>query len=137
MKKEKISFTIGLFIAFMITTSLSSCQKSLEERAKEEARNFTERLCPTPVVNFSRTDSMTFDSSTKTFVNHCTLTDKMDKQELINDNKQKLHDEFKKAITESTNLKIYKDAGFKFRYILRSESNPQKVLFDDTFSVEN
>ena len=73
MKKEKISFIIGLFIAFMITTGLSSCQKSLEERAKEEARNFTERLCPTPVVNFSRTDSMTFDSSTKTFVNHCTL----------------------------------------------------------------
>ena len=30
MKKEKISFTIGLFIAFMITTGLSSCQKSLE-----------------------------------------------------------------------------------------------------------
>ena len=31
---------------------------------------------------------------------------------------------------------IYKDAGFSFRYLVRSAKNPQLVLFDATFKKE-
>ena len=34
-----------------------------------------------------------------------------------------------KEVRQSTNLKVYKDAGMGFRYVLRSATNPKKVLF--------
>lgn len=112
---------------------LTGCQKSLEERAEQEARDYTKRYCPTPVYNHTRTDSLVFDRPSLTFFYYCTLTDVMDDAELIEENRQTLTDGLSKSIRESTNLKIYKDAGFSFRYILRSEKNPDTILYEATF----
>lgn len=49
---------------------LCSCHENLEKRAQREAREYTEKYCPTPVQNYTRTDSVTFDIKTK----HITTT---------------------------------------------------------------
>ncbi len=58
MKKKLIY--IGIFASLLV-----SCTESLEDKAAREAKEYTEKYCPTPYVNDSRTDSATFDKSTK------------------------------------------------------------------------
>ena len=121
-------------ILFLIVAlTLVGCQKSLEERAELEAKEYTKKYCPTPIVNYSRTDSMVFDKANRTYIYYCTLTDMMDDKEVIESKKDVLSDGLLEAIKGSTYLKAYKDAGFGFRYIIRSEKDPSVVLFDGTY----
>ena len=96
-------------ILLMITGMLmfAACQESLEDRAVREAKEYTEKFCPTPVVNYTRTDSMSFDKPTKTYYYYCSLTE---------------------------NMKVYKEANFSFAYLLRSDKNPRKVYFQTTIT---
>lgn len=114
---------------------LMGCQKSLEERAEQEARDYTRKFCPTPVYNHTRTDSLVFDRQSLTFIYYCTLTDFMDDAKLIEENRQMLTDGLRQSIQESTGLKVYKDAGYSFRYVLRSEKNPDTILYESTFQM--
>ena len=50
MKKKLIY--IGIFASLLV-----SCTESLEDKAAREAKEYTEKYCPTPYVNDSRTDS--------------------------------------------------------------------------------
>lgn len=45
-----------------------SCQETMEEKAARQAKEYTERYCPTPVVNYSRTDSIVFDRERKVYI---------------------------------------------------------------------
>lgn len=116
---------------------LCSCRNNLDDRAEQEARDYTTKYCPTPIYNFSRTDSLTFDRNTHTFTYHCSLTGVMDSLDIISQNRQKLSDGLLKAITASTQLKKYKDAGYSFRYLVRSDKNPRQVLFDKTYTQKD
>ena len=126
-----------LFFATAAAFLLSACQKSIEDRAEQEARDYTRKFCPTPVDNYSRTDSLVFDRAARTFIYYCTLTDVMDDAELIGKNSAELTDALQRSLRESTSLKIYKDAEFSFRYVLRSETNPDEVLYESTFTAED
>ena len=75
----------------MAAATLTACQKSLEERAEQEAREYTRKYCPTPIDNFSRTDSMVFDKANRTYIYYCTLTDQMDNKEIIDSKKDSDH----------------------------------------------
>ena len=114
---------------------MMGCQKSIEDRAEQEARDYTKKFCPTPVYNHTRTDSLVFDRATRTYIYYCTLTDVMDDAKLIEENRQTLTDGLRQSIRESTGLKIYKDAGFSFRYVLRSEKSPDTILYESTFQM--
>ena len=114
---------------------LMGCQKSLEDRAEQEARDYTRKFCPTPVHNHTRTDSLVFDRQSLTFIYYCTLTDFMDDAKLIEENRQMLTDGLQQSIRESTGLKVYKDAGYSFRYVLHSEKNPDTILYESTFQM--
>ena len=48
-----------------------------------------------------------------------------------------LHRELLKSIQQSTQLKTYKEEGFSFRYIIRSEKNPTQVLDEVTFTPKD
>ena len=124
-----------LFIFLAVITLLWACQESLEDRAARESKEYTQRMCPTPVYNSSRTDSVTFDKQTKTYTYHCLLYDRLDDTATINRVKQQLHEELRKGILEDTHTKAYKEAGFSFRYVCRSAKDPKIVLYDDTFKA--
>ncbi len=124
-----------IFIATAAAFLLCACQKSIEDRAEQEARDYTRKFCPTPVDNYSRTDSLVFDRAARTFIYYCTLTDVMDDPELIEKNSAELTDGLQRSLRESTALKLYKDAGIGFKYVLHSEKNPELVLYEKDFPM--
>lgn len=121
-------------LLFSLLISLTSCHQSIEERAEKEAKEYTEKYCPTPVNNFTKTDSVVFYKDTKTYHYYCSFTDKMDDEAIVNSNRQKINDDLLMAIKESTALKQYKEANFTFAYTCRSAQNPKKVLFKGVYT---
>ena len=118
-----------LFLASLVV----SCTESLEDKAVREAKEYTEKYCPTPYVNDSRTDSATFDKSTKTYVYYISLRNKADNKQVIEANKNKLHKIQKEALDNNPGLKKYKEEHFTFRFVYHSAKNPKEILLDDVF----
>ena len=115
---------------------LVACSESLEDQAEREAKEYTERLCPTPYLNNSRTDSAVFEKSTRTYTYYISLRGEADNEKVISANKQKLHALQKEALDNNPGLKKYKEAHFAFRFVYHSASSPQKILLDNTFKYD-
>ena len=99
---------ICLFI--IITLSMIACrQESLVDRAAREAKEYTERMCPTPVYNETRTDSVTFDKISRTYTYHCSFLNYLDDSAAIANIKEKLHQQLLEALIENTGIKAYKE----------------------------
>ncbi len=127
MKKNLIYFGI-------CATLLASCTESLEDKAAREAKEYTEKYCPTPYINDSRTDSASFDKNTRVYTYYITLRNKADNKQAIDANKQKLHNLQKEALDNNPGLKKYKENHFCFRFVYHSAKNPKEVLLDDRFN---
>mgnify|MGYP000757385166 FL=1 len=124
---KKIIFPI------MLITMLASCSESIEDRAAREAKEYTEKVCPTPFVNDGRTDSTVFDKNTRTYIYYMTLRNKADNVILIKQNHKKLYDVQKQSLDNNPGLQKFKEAHFAFRFIYHSAKNPKEVLLDNTF----
>ncbi len=122
-----------LIYTAVLVSLLASCNESLEDKAAREAKEYTEKYCPTPYVNDSRTDSATFDKSTKTYVYYISLRNKADNKQVIEANKNKLHKIQKEALDNNPGLKKYKEEHFTFRFVYHSAKNPKEILLDDVF----
>ncbi|MBP6526653.1 MAG: hypothetical protein KBA74_01750 [Prevotella sp.] len=123
------------FILIISALALTACHhETIEERAKRETKEYTQKYCPTPFINYTRTDSMTFENSTRTIIYYCSFSDKMDNAEIINKNNKKIIDGLKKGIADNTGIKNYIEAGLNFRYVVHSHNNPQEVLFKHDFN---
>ena len=121
-----------IYITFLAAL-VSSCTESLEDKAAREAKEYTEKYCPTPYINDSRTDSASFEKTSRVCTYYITLRNKADNKQAIDANKQKLHKLQKEALDNNPGLKKYKEAHFTFRFVYHSAKNPQQVLLDDTF----
>lgn len=124
-------------IIFMPLLALlfSACHETLADRAEREAREYTQRNCPTPVVNFTRTDSVGFDRKSNTYLYYCSFVDAFDDENVISKNRRQIHDGLYEAISTNMGLKVYVEAGFSFTYIVRSGKNPSKILYKDTIKI--
>ena len=118
---KKILFVLAVVL-------MASCQETLEERGAREARDYTEKHCPTPVASNVVMDSMTFDKATHTFGYYYTLKGTIDDTATIRRNNPR--DLLLQQVRNSTNLKTFKEAGYNFRYIYYSEKNTQTVYLD-------
>ena len=107
---------------------LTACHESLEERAEREAKEFTEKNCPTPVRENTRTDSLTYDKESRTIGYWYTLCGQADNAEAIEADKEKLVGILRNELKASTQMKAYMDAGFGIRYVYHSEKNPQHFI---------
>lgn len=122
-------FSWGAF-SIALCLALTACSHtSLEDRAEQEARDFTERYCPTPVQNLQRTDSVTFDKASHTFKYHYTLTGAADNIEAINKVRDQLRPALLKDLVGNTQSKVFKEEGYSFQYIYRSATS-KKVLYE-------
>lgn len=116
-------------ILFLCTTALFSCgHKSIDDQAEQDAEEYNKKFCPTPVINFSRTDSVKYDRKTRTYTYYCSLVDKADNEELIESNREQLTHNLLSLVKQSPGMKTFIEAGIKFKFICRSGSNPQKIL---------
>lgn len=128
---KKISI---LLIALL---SLTACHKSLEDKAAEEAKEYTRKNCPTPWVNDSRTDSVVFTKADRTYHYYCSFTGKFDDQRIIDYNIDRIRQNLITDIRNNTNLKKAKEAGFHFEYVARSKRNPSQILFQQTITEKD
>lgn len=115
---------------------LSSCHKSLRQRAVEDAREYTRKYCPTPVDNCVRTDSTAFILDTDTYTYYCSLTDRADDSLFVAQHRDEIVRQLSYSIRNSIGLQRYKRAGFSFRYVCRSATNPSLTLLDLTITKE-
>ena len=120
-------------ICFFIVAALlaTACQESLEKRCEREAREYTEKHCPTPVGKNIVLDSMTFDKNTHTIQYAYTLSGEIDDSTIVNNSKPR--ELLLQEVKNSTNLKLYKEAGYSFTYTYYSAKNKGTQLFEATF----
>ena len=126
-----------LLYAGVLLLSLSACHKSLEDRAAQECKEYTEKKCPTPVVNDTRMDSMVFEPSSRTIHYYYSLVGNADNEPAVNSKKSELRKALRDALKADTGTKGYKDAGFNFRYTYRSGKSPSKVLLDEQYTEKD
>jgi hypothetical protein len=119
----------------MMAALLTACQETLEERGAREARDYTEKHCPAPVAPQVVMDSMTFDKATHTFGYYYTLDGVLDDSANLQRNSPR--DLLLNQVRNTTNLKLYKEAGYRFRYVYHSTRNKGAVLFDATFGPKD
>ena len=129
-----VTHVSGGLIVLLFTVS---CHKNLEERAEREARQYTEQCCPTPIVNFTRTDSVVFDRSTRTYHYFCSVSGRMDNAAVIKANQNSIMNSLRESIIQDTSIKAYKDAGFRFAYTLHSTLQPDSVYFHAEFGPKD
>lgn len=127
--------TIAAFVlAIFIWTA---CQKSIEERAFRDAQEYTRKFCPTPPENDVITDSIVFDKASRTQIYYMTFTGPIDNSQSISENKDKLRGLLLETILNNTSLKAYKEAGFNFRYVCRSQKESGKILLDIEYTKKD
>ena len=127
---RKNYFISSLALVLALTTS---CHESMEDKAEREAKDYTRKYCPTPFVNYVRTDSVTFNKNTHSYTYHCSFGDVLDNRDIVAANRQRLHNLLRASIRESTSMKPYIEAGYHFHYVCRSASNPQEILIKADF----
>lgn len=114
-----------------LSALLLSCQETLEERAAREARDYTAKHCPAPVEKGVLMDSMTFDQRTHTFSYCYTLDGVIDDTAYIARNNPR--ELLLQQVRNSTHLKLYKEAGYNFRYVYHSTKQRGKKLFEAVY----
>lgn len=126
-KSIKIKFNMRKIILFAaLAIGFAACQESLEEQAARQAKKFTAEKCPMQ-MEMQVMDSMVFDVPTRTLQKFYRLTGEADREDLEFDRlRQALIDELR----NEPSYRIYRERGFNFQYTYRSESNPEKVLFE-------
>jgi hypothetical protein len=117
---------------------LASCQESLEERAAREAREVTETQCPKPVGNNLLLDSIVFDIPTLTQTQYFRFTGETDNDSVISDiMKTDVKGTLIYELKNTANYKPLLGRGVCFRYIYRSNQNPEKTYIDITVNKED
>ncbi len=122
----------GIVVTLMAGAMLlTACQESLEDRCAREAKEFTEKNCPRAVDKEIVLDSMTFEKATHTISYLYTLNGTLDDPQRIDSTH--FRELLLMEVKNSTNLKLYKDEGYAFRYAYYSQKNNGTKLFEATF----
>lgn len=116
--------------------TLVACHENLEQRAARQAKEYTQKNCPSAVKDNVRTDSLTYDEASRTLVYNYTLFNELDDSANIKGQEEKLVQALRNALVRDISMKTYKDAGFNIRYVYRSNEKPQLILLQKTFTPE-
>lgn len=124
-----------IYIVFGIL-AMVACQESLQDRAERETKEYSKKNCPRAINQMMVLDSMTFDKATSTFYHYYTISGASDDREHFEKNKEEMRKGLIKELHDNTSLRVYKDAGFCYRYVMYAKSDGS-VLFDTTLKKED
>lgn len=126
-----------LFItaSFVLTSLISSCQETIEERCVRECREYTKTKCPLPCDKYTTIDSLVFDADSHTLIYYYTLKAEADSAGLIS--VENARNALLQETKNSTKIRLYKEHGYSFRYIYHSQRNPETVLLDILLKKED
>jgi len=117
---------------------LASCQESLEERAAREAREVTEAKCPMPIGNNMYLDSIVFDIPSVTQTQYFRFTGDSDNDSVVTVlNNSDVKGTLVRELKNTANYKALLNRGASFRYVYRSDKNPEKIYLDVTLHKED
>ena len=128
--KKNLSLVVSvlLFIA---------CQESLEQRAQRALRDYSDKNCPM-VINESVTlDSCAFDIPTLTLNYYYHLSGAFDNDSSVNAKSGEMRQLLIESLKNETSVRTYKEAGYSFRYIYYSKTEPDDILFETTIKKED
>lgn len=113
---------------------LASCAETMEEKAKREADEFTEKNCPVPISRELTIDSLTFNVDSKTFTYYQSISPKYNIEDLNADlTRQALLSNLK---NDPAKMK-YKEAGYAFRYVYYPLTDPSNTVIDVMFTRDD
>ena len=124
----------SLLICAMVGLSLTACHESLEDRAERECKEQTEKYCPVPVTEYVISDSMVFERATHTFHYYYSLRGIADTTALPAEEARK---EMLEGLRNSTQLNVYKEAGYNFHYTYFSTKYPGQKIVDIKFTPKD
>lgn len=78
-------------------------------------------------------DSMTYEPQTRTIHYYYSIYNEGDNKANVEANKKLLQQILLNGIKTDTASKLYKEAGFNFRFTYRSGKNPKTILLDETY----
>ena len=120
-----------LLICALAGLSLTACHESLEDRVERECKEQTEKYCPEPVTEYVISDIMAFERATHTFHYYYSLRGIADTTALPADDARK---EMLEGLRNSTQLNVYKEAGYNFHYVYFSTKHPGQKIVDILFT---
>ncbi len=110
---------------------LASCQESMDERCARECREYTEKKCPVLITEGVTIDSLIYTPQSRTLTYYFTAGGVLDNPEKLR--QSDLRNMLLKELKNSTNMKVYKEAGYNFGYVYFSAKNKGTRLFEATF----
>ncbi len=129
------STTLATLVLAMAT--LAACHhETLEDKAEKMARDYTERYCPTPMKNMQRTDSIVFDRNTHTFCYYYLVSGAADNKEVLDSMRPQLREALIKDLVGNVGNKVYKEAGYSYRYVFFSETTKQ-LLYEEELTEKD
>ena len=126
--KNLITFALAVIV-------FTACQESLEEKAAQEAKMYTQKNCPAMIGENLRMDSLTFEISTRTLHYYYTLSGIADSVGLFDE--ETARGSLLNELKNTTSMMVYKEAGYRFAYTYHSQKNPKTILFDMVFSEKD
>ena len=118
-------------LLFATLLLLTACQESLEDRCARECKEYTQKKCPVLVTKGVTLDSMTFDKSQLLMTYYYTVSGILDDAEALRENNASSL--LLKELKNTASLKLYKDAGYSFRYVYHSSKEKGTRVLDATF----
>jgi len=109
----------------------TACQESLEERCARECKEYTKKKCPVLVAKDIYLDSLTFTPEERMLSYYYTVEGLLDDAEALR--QHDIRGMLLKELKKSTGDKLYKDAGFSFRYVYFSGKQKGTQLIEATF----
>lgn len=114
---------------------LTACQESLENRAQRTLKEYSEKNCPMQLSETILMDSCAFEMDTHTLHYYYTLMGTLDNDSTLNTTvmRQMLID----ALRNETQTRIFKEAGYNFKYTYYSQTQKGKVIFETLMTKED
>lgn len=114
---------------------LTACQESLEKRAQRTLQEYSDKNCPIQLSETIVMDSCAFEMDSRALHYYYTLMGNLDNDSTLNTTamRQLLLD----ALKNETQTRVYKEAGYSFKYTYHSQSQPEKTLFETTITADD
>ncbi|MCM1108333.1 MAG: hypothetical protein NC388_04645 [Clostridium sp.] len=126
-----------LWIGLAALLTLTGCRyENFDKRCEREAREFTAKQCPRRMDPYTIMDSLTYTPRLKQLTYFYTLEGDLDNKALMTSD---LMDEFQtslyKNLSESIEMKAYKEHNLNFRYVYISGSTGE-ILTEVTLTPD-
>ncbi len=121
-----------LLVPFLL---LTACQESLEKRAERVMQEYSDKNCPMQISEYVIMDSCAFETDSHSLHYYYTLMGQMDNDSTLSATamRQALVD----ALKNETTTRVYKEAGYSFKYTYYSQSKSGKLIFETTITQED